>query len=79
MIVETAAYYSHEKDQWAKSADQYSEFYPISTEGQRIFTHELVAELRLMPTWPAYSGGFPEEKCLRKYGDGRLAESGAFW
>lgn len=61
MIVETAAYYSHEKDQWAKSADQYSEFYPISTEGQRIFTHELVAELRRHANVIGLFWWFPEE------------------
>ena len=45
MIVETAAYYSHENDQWSKP-DSYSEFYPISVDGQTMFTKELVAELR---------------------------------
>ena len=45
MIVETAAYYSHENDPWA-TADKYSEFYPISTEGQAQFTRELVTELK---------------------------------
>jgi arabinogalactan endo-1,4-beta-galactosidase len=45
MIVETAAYYSHENDRWAK-ADSYAEFYPISREGQEQFTRELVSELR---------------------------------
>ncbi|MBQ8711586.1 MAG: glycosyl hydrolase 53 family protein [Prevotella sp.] len=45
MIVETAAYYSHENDQWA-TPDKYAEFYPISIEGQELFTRELVDELR---------------------------------
>ena len=36
MIVEAAAYYSHENDPWAKP-DQYAEFYPISMEGQASF------------------------------------------
>lgn len=44
MIVEAAAYYSHENDPWA-TADKYAEFYPISVEGQRQFAAELVAEL----------------------------------
>lgn len=44
MIVETAAYYSHEHDPWA-TPDKYAEFYPISVEGQAQFTRELVAEL----------------------------------
>lgn len=61
MIVETAAYYSHENDQWAKSADEYSEFYPISIEGQRIFTHELVAELRRHANVTGVFWWFPEE------------------
>ena len=45
MIVETAAYYSHEHDPWA-TPDKYAEYYPISVEGQALFTRELVAELR---------------------------------
>lgn len=61
VVVVIAAYYSHEKDQWAKSADQYSEFYPISTEGQRIFTHELVAELRRHANVTGLFWWFPEE------------------
>jgi len=44
MIVETAAYYSHENDRWA-TPDKYAEFYPISVEGQTQFTRELVSEL----------------------------------
>jgi len=59
--VETAAYYSHENDQWAKSADEHSEFYPITTEGQRIFTHELVAELRRHANVTGLFWWFPEE------------------
>ena len=61
MIVETAAYYSHENDRWAKSADEYSEFYPVSAEGQRIFTRELVAELRRHANVTGLFGWFPEE------------------
>ncbi|MCH5301493.1 MAG: glycosyl hydrolase 53 family protein [Prevotella sp.] len=44
MIVEAAAYYSHDNDRWAKPG-QYSEFYPITVEGQTQFTRELVTEL----------------------------------
>ena len=44
MIVETAAYYSHENDQWARPG-KYAEFYPISVEGQVLFARELVTEL----------------------------------
>lgn len=42
MIVECAAYYSHENDQWAKSADEFSEHYPISKDGQLAFTRCLI-------------------------------------
>ena len=77
MIVETAAYYSHEKDQWAKSADQYSEFYPISTEGN---VSLLTTGSRIAPSCQRDRPILvvSRRKCLRKYGDGRLAESGAF-
>lgn len=61
MIVETAAYYSHENDRWAKSPEEHSEFYPISAEGQRIFTHELVAELRRHKNVTGLFWWFPEE------------------
>ena len=61
MIVETAAYYSHENDRWAKNADEYSEFYPVSAEGQRIFTRELVAELRRHANVTGLFWWFPEE------------------
>lgn len=61
MIVETAAYYSHENDRWAKSPDQYSEFYPITTEGQRQFTAELMAELRRHRHVTGVFWWFPEE------------------
>ncbi len=60
MIVETAAYYSHENDPWA-SGDQYSEFYPISAEGQRIFAHELASELRRHRNVTGLFWWYPEE------------------
>ncbi len=60
MIVETAAYYSHENDAWAKP-NQYEEYYPINAEGQRIFTHELVSELRRHPNVTGLFWWFPEE------------------
>ena len=60
MIVETAAYYSHENDVWAKP-DQYAEFYPISQEGQRQFTEELMTELRRHPNVTGVFWWFPEE------------------
>ena len=60
MIVETAAYYSHERDHWAKP-DQYSEFYPISVEGQTQFTRELVTELKRHHNVTGLFWWFPEE------------------
>ena len=60
MIVETAFYYSHENDRWAKPS-QYSEYYPISIEGQRQFTAELVAELNHHKNVTGLFWWFPEE------------------
>ena len=60
MIVETAAYYSHEKDIWVKP-DQYAEFYPITPEGQWQFTKELMAELRRHRNVTGVFWWFPEE------------------
>ena len=60
MIVETAAYYSHERDPWAKG-DQYAEFYPISVEGQTLFTRELVTELNKHHNVTGLFWWFPEE------------------
>lgn len=60
MIVETANYYSHDNDRWSKS-DDYSQFYPISPEGQRIFTHELVSELLRHDNVTGLFWWFPEE------------------
>lgn len=61
MIVEAAAYYSHKNDKWAKSPDEYSEFYPISVEGQTAFTRELVTELNKHPQVTGLFWWFPEE------------------
>ena len=61
MIVEAAAYYSHQNDKWAKSADEYSEFYPISVEGQTAFTKDLVEELNKHPQVTGLFWWFPEE------------------
>ena len=60
MIVETAAYYSHERDPWAKG-DQYAEFYPITIEGQSQFTRELVTELNQHHNVTGLFWWFPEE------------------
>lgn len=60
MIVETAAYYSHENDKWSKP-NQYAEFYPITVEGQRQFTEELMAELRQHQQVTGVFWWFPEE------------------
>lgn len=61
MIVETAAYYSHENDKWSKSPDQYSEYYPITIAGQLQFTRELMAELRRHKNVTGAFWWFPEE------------------
>lgn len=60
MIVETAAYYSHENDVWA-TPDQYAEFYPITVEGQVQFTRELVTELKRHQNVTGLFWWFPEE------------------
>lgn len=70
MIVETAAYYSHDNDRWAKSPDQYAEYYPISPEGQERFTKELIAELNLHPNVTGLFWWFPEENA---YGNSLLS------
>jgi arabinogalactan endo-1,4-beta-galactosidase len=61
MIVETAFYYSHDKDIWAKSKNEYSEFYPINAEGQRTFTSQLVKELNRHNNVTGLFWWFPEE------------------
>ena len=61
MIVETAAYYSHERDIWSKGPDQYAEFYPITTDGQLQFTKELMEELRKHKHVTGVFWWFPEE------------------
>ena len=63
MIVETAAYYSHENDRWAKP-DQYAEFYPITIEGQTQFTRELITELRRHHNVTGLFWWFPEENAF---------------
>ena len=60
MIVETAAYYSHDNDKWSKP-NSYSEFYPISVDGQTMFTKELVTELRRHKNVTGLFWWFPEE------------------
>ena len=60
MIVEAAAYYSHDNDQWAKP-DQYAEFYPISVEGQTQYTKELVEELNKHHNVTGLFWWYPEE------------------
>ena len=61
MIVETAFYYSHDNDRWAKSADEHSDLYPISEEGQAQFTSELVSMLKRHPRVTGLYWWFPEE------------------
>ncbi len=61
MIVETAFYYSHDNDVWEKNANHYADLYPISAEGQRIFTEELITELNKHPNVTGLFWWFPEE------------------
>ena len=61
MIVETAFYYSHDNDRWAKSADEHSDLYPITEEGQAQFTQELVDMLKKHPMVKGLYWWFPEE------------------
>ena len=63
MVVEAAAYYSHERDPWSKE-DTYSEFYPISVEGQAQFTRELVEELNRHANVTGLFWWFPEENAF---------------
>ena len=66
MIVEAAAYYSHERDPWSK-ADSYAEFFPISIEGQAQFTCELVAELNRHHNVTGLFWWFPEENAFNNH------------
>lgn len=61
MIVETAFYYSHENDIWEKDPNHYSDLYPISAEGQRRFTEELVTMLNKHDDVTGLFWWFPEE------------------
>lgn len=61
MIVETAFYYSHENDKWEPDANHYSDLYPISPEGQRAFTEELVTMLKRHDEVTGLFWWFPEE------------------
>ena len=60
MIVEAAAYYSHDNDPWA-TPNQFAEFYPISIEGQTQFTQELVEELNKHHNVTGLFWWYPEE------------------
>ena len=64
MIVETAAYYSHEHDPWSRE-DTYAEFYPISIEGQTQFTRELITELKRHHNVTGLFWWFPEENAFK--------------
>lgn len=64
MIVEAAFYYSHENDFWEKDPQAYSEYYPISPDGQRQFTEELVSELLRHDNVTGLFWWFPEENCF---------------
>ena len=61
MVVETAAYYSHENDRWCADPNKYGDIYPISVEGQRRFAEELVSELKRHPNVTGLYWWFAEE------------------
>lgn len=61
MIVETAFYYSHKNDKWVQDPNQNGGIYPISAEGQRRFTEELVTMLRRHDNVTGLFWWFPEE------------------
>lgn len=61
MIVEAAAYYSHENDKWSKSPDEFSEYYPINKEGQLEFTRKLIDTLLPHQNVTGLFWWFPEE------------------
>jgi arabinogalactan endo-1,4-beta-galactosidase len=61
MIVETAFYYSHDNDIWSKDKKEFADLYPISPEGQRRFTAQLVSELRNHSNVTGLFWWFPEE------------------
>lgn len=61
MITETAFYYSHQKDQWAKSANQYGQYYSITPKGQAKFTRKLITMLNKQHNVIGVFWWFPEE------------------
>lgn len=61
MIVEAACYYSHHNDKWANSEEKISGGYPVSIEGQREFTRQLVDELLRHDNVTGLFWWFPEE------------------
>lgn len=61
MIVETAFYYSHKNDKWEPAPNHYGDHYPISVEGQRAFTEELVGMLNKHDNTIGLFWWFPEE------------------
>lgn len=65
MIVECAAYYSHENDVWSKSPDEFSEYYPISKAGQLAFTRQLINTLLLHRNVTGLFWWMPEENACQ--------------
>lgn len=61
MIVETAAYYSHQNDRWTTDPDAYGQYFPISPDGQREFALELVSMLNKHPRVSGLFWWMPEE------------------
>lgn len=61
MIVETAAYYSHQNDRWTTDPEAYAQYFPISVDGQREFALELVSMLNKHPRVSGLFWWMPEE------------------
>ena len=78
MIVETAFYYSHDNDRWAKSKDEYSDLYPVTEEGQATFTRQLVDMLKKHPHVTGLYWWFPEENESGKKTIGSWINRGLF-
>jgi arabinogalactan endo-1,4-beta-galactosidase len=64
MVVETAFYYSHDNDIWTKDKNEFADLYPVTPEGQRIFTAALVDELQKHDNVDGLFWWFPEENAF---------------
>lgn len=77
MIVETAFYYSHERDEWATDG-QYADLYPITPEGQARFTRDLVSMLSQHKRVTGLFWWYPEENASGRQVTGGWLNRGLF-